>query len=383
MMRPALVGLGRTRMSLEPDAVAAELAAEAVSNCLTDADVGIDDVDGLLVCSSQGIRPDRLSVDFARTSGFGGLRLLEHVEIKGASTVAMVQQAVLSIQAGLAHSVMCVFADAPLRTGRRAGSTYANSGGTTGVRGLERASGALGSVPTYALLAARYLAVTGTPADALGAVAVTARSWATLNPAAVSREPLDMAGYLASRMISTPLRVLDCARPVNGAAAVLVSAGRPGGHRGILVRGMGQDHPVRRRIAPGESWFGGGRRAADKALDSAGIRAEEIDMLQLYDPFSVVTLCLLEEYGFCKPGDAGAAALAGALGPGGDLPTNTGGGQLSGFYLQGMTPLIEAIEQLRGAAGERQLAAASTAFVGGIGGRMDHHACLVLEAENP
>jgi acetyl-CoA acetyltransferase len=144
---------------------------------------------------------------------------------------------------------------------------------------------------------------------------------------------------------------------------------------------MGQDHPVRRRKAPGESWFGGGRRAADGALNSAGIRAEDIDVVQLYDPFSVVTLCLLEEYGFCKPGDAGAAAQAGALGPGGDLPTNTGGGQLSGFYLQGMTPLIEAIEQLRGAAGDRQVAGATTGFVGGIGGRLDHHACLVLEAE--
>jgi acetyl-CoA acetyltransferase len=368
-------------MSLEPGAVATDLATEAVSRCLADAAVGIDDVDGLMVCSSQGIRPDRLGVDFARAGGFRGLRLLEHVEIKGASTVAMVQQAVLSIQAGLAHSVICVFADAPLRTGRRAGSTYANSGGTSGVRGLERASGALGSVPTYALLAARYLEVTGTPPDALGAVAVTARTWATLNPAAVSREPLDMAGYLASRMISTPLRVLDCARPVNGAAAVLVSARRPGRHEGIVVRGMGQYHPQRRRRGPGESWFGGGRRAAENALESAGIRAEDIDMLQLYDPFSVVTLCLLEEYGFCKPGDAGAAALAGALGPGGDMPTNTGGGQLSGFYLQGMTPLIEAIEQLRGGAGERQLTEATTAFVGGIGGRMDHHACLVLEAE--
>jgi acetyl-CoA acetyltransferase len=95
----------------------------------------------------------------------------------------------------------------------------------------------------------------------------------------------------------------------------------------------------------------------------------------------VVTLCLLEEYGFCAPGTAGAVARSGALGPGGDLPTNTGGGQLSGFYLQGMTPLVEAVTQLRGAGGDRQVPGVTTAFVGGIGGRIDHHAALVLDRE--
>jgi hypothetical protein len=93
-----------------------------------------------------------------------------------------------------------------------------------------------------------------------------------------------------------------------------------------------------------------------------------------------VTLCLLEEYGFAKAGDAGPMAMAGELAPGATLPTNTGGGQLSGFYLQGMTPLVEAIDQLRGTAGARQVRDARTALVGGIGGRLDHHACLVLEA---
>lgn len=386
-MQPAIVGLGATSMSLEPGAVATDLASDAVAACLADAGVGIADVDGLLVSSSQGIRPDRLGVGFARAAGFGDLQLLEHVEIKGASTVAMIQRAISSITAGLAHSVLCVFADAPLRSGRRAGSTYARSGGTTGVRGLERSSGVHGSVPTYALLAARYLAVTGTSADALGAdalgaVAVTARQWAAKNPAAVARTPLDLDGYRASRMISTPLRVLDCARPVNGAAAVLVSDTRPGSQRPVTMLGTAAEHPIRRRRAGGESWFGGGGRAAWASLTAAGLTHADIDVVELYDPFSVVTLCLLEEYGFAKPGNAGPMALGGDLGPGGAMPTNTGGGQLSGFYLQGMTPLVEAIDQLRGGAGERQVPDARTAFVGGIGGRMDHHACLVLTGES-
>jgi acetyl-CoA acetyltransferase len=177
-------------------------------------------------------------------------------------------------------------------------------------------------------------------------------------------------------MVSTPLRRLDCARPVNGAAAVVLTAGTGG----VRIRGIGRDHPVRRRRAGAESWFGGGRRALDDALTEAGMARGDLDVLELYDPFTIVTLCLLEEYGFCEPGKAGPLVSSGALAPGGALPTNTGGGQLSGFYLQGMTPLVEALIQLRGEGGERQVPGAHTALVGGIGGRLDHHASLILEA---
>ncbi|MBX6391201.1 MAG: thiolase family protein, partial [Frankia sp.] len=263
-------------------------------------------------------------------------------------------------------------------------SAYAHSGGNDGVRGLERASGVLGSVPTYAMLAARWFAVSGgDPAD-LCAVAVSTRAWALGNPYAVMRRPLDAESYFASRMVSTPLRILDCARPVNGAVALVISGEPvPGTAPRVHVRGMGRAHPMRRRRAPGESWFGGGRAAVDQALAMAGRSRADIDVLELYDPFSVVTLLLLEEYGFCEPGQAGKLARSGAIGPGGALPVNTGGGQLSGFYLQGMTPLAEAVVQLRGAGGQRQVPGASTALVGGIGGRIDHHACLVLDLEPP
>jgi acetyl-CoA acetyltransferase len=379
--RPGIVGLGLTPMSSRPGGSAAALAGQALHAALVDADLAPGQLDGLLVGSSQGVRPDRVGVALAAQAGLGDLRLLEHVEIKGATAVAMVQHAADAVRDGRASAVACVFADAPLRATGSAGSTYAHSGGTSGLRGLERASGVLGSVPTYALLAARWLAVNGGSAADLCAVAVSARRWALGNPTAVQREPLDDAAYYASPMVSTPLRRLDCARPVNGAAAVIVSAHAAStGTPAVRILGSGRAHPVRRRRAGGESWFGGGRPAVDAALAEAGRRRSELDLLELYDPFSVVTLCLLEEYGLCPPGQAGALARAGGLAPGGPLPTNTGGGQLSGFYLQGMTPLVEAIVQLRGAGGDRQVPDARTALVGGLGGRSDHHACLVLEA---
>jgi acetyl-CoA acetyltransferase len=380
-LAPAIVGLGMTPMSTSPGGEASSLAVEAVSAALDDAGLPRRDVDGLLVGSSQGVRPDRVGVALAAQAGLGDLRLLEHVEIKGATTVAMVERAVLALSTGAARHVVCVFADAPVRAQGGAGSTYAHSGGSSGVRGLERAGGALGSVPTYALLATRWLHITGGTAEDLGAVATTARDWARGNPDAVQRSPLDIDAYRASPMVSAPLRRLDCARPVNGAVAVVLDA-EPGNARRprATIRGTGRAHPVRRRRAGRESWFGGGRPAVDAALEGAGMSRADLDVLELYDPFTVITLALLEEYGFCETGRSGALARDGALGPGGALPTNTGGGQLSGFYLQGMTPLAEAVVQLRGDGGERQVAGAGTALVGGLGGRADHHACLVLEA---
>jgi len=374
-----VVGLGMTAMSLRPGATPLRLAAEASAAALTDAQIDRTDIDGLLVGSSQGVRPDRLGVGFAAAGGFGDLRLLEHVEIKGATTIAMVQRARHAIASGEASTVLCVFADAPLVAGKGAGSAYAQSGGNAGVRGLERASGLLGSVPTYALLAQRWLHTTGTDPAALRSVAVTARRWAQDNPDAVNREPLDDAGYDASPMIAEPLRLLDCARPVNGAVAVVLTGRSSIGATRLRVRGTGRQHPVRRRRAGAESWFGGGRRAVDDALAQAGMSRSDLDIAELYDPFSIVTLLLLDEYGLTGAVPAGDFVLDGQIGPGGTLPTNTGGGQLSGFYLQGMTPLAEAVIQLRGTGGKRQVPHAAVALVGGIGGRLDHHAALVLE----
>jgi acetyl-CoA acetyltransferase len=377
--RVDLVGLGMTAMSLRPGATPLELACQATAAALADAGIEHADVDGLLVGSSQGVRPDRLGVGFAAHGGFADLRLLEHIEIKGATTIAMIQRARHAIATGEASTVVCVFADAPLVEGKGSGSTYAHSGGNTGVRGLERASGLLGSVPTYALLAQRWLHVTGDSADALCAVATTARRWATGNPDAVSREPLGADGYAASPMIAEPLRLLDCARPVNGAVAVVIAGRGSIGTTRLQIRGTGREHPVRRRRAGAESWFGGGGRAVDDALRAAGVARADLDIAELYDPFSIVTLALLDEYRLTGEASAGTFVREGQAGPGGALPVNTGGGQLSGFYLQGMTPLVEAVIQLRGGGGTRQVPDATIALVGGIGGRMDHHAALVLE----
>lgn len=122
----------------------------------------------------------------------------------------------------------------------------------------------------------------------------------------------------------------------------------------------------------------GAARARDIAFGMAGITLADVDQCQIYDAFSYITLLTLEEYGFCQKGEGGPFVASGVTGPGGALPTNTGGGHLSGFYLQGMTPVAEAVIQARGQAGERQCARHDIVLVTNEGGRFDHHACLVL-----
>lgn len=379
-LHPAYIaGMGMTEMSLHAGDTPTQLACTAIEKALADADLDRSAVDGLLVASSQGVRPDRVGVGLAATAGFTDLRLLEHLEIKGASTVAMLQRAHYAIASGEARTIAVVFADAPIAAGGGSGSTYAQSGGNTGARGLERASGLLGSVPTYALLAQRWFHITGGSPRDLCAVAVTARKWAIGNPDAVDRTPLDTEGYLRAPLVADPLRRPDCARPVNGAAAIVLTGDSNVGTSRIRLRGFGRAHPIRRRRAGSESWFGGGREAVDAAFAQSGLARSDIDVVQLYDPFSIVTLVLLAEYGLTDNEPVGRFMRDGRTGPGGDRPVNTGGGQLAGFYLQGMTPLVEAVIQLRGDGGARQVSGASTAMVSGLGGRMDHHAAAILE----
>src|SRR6202012_2000708 len=178
--------------------------------------------------------------------------------------------------------------------------------------------------------------------------------------------------YDASRMVAEPLRLLDCARPVNGAVAVVLTGRASIGKTRVRIRGTGREHPVRRRRAGAESWFGGGGRAVQDALEQAGMVRSDLHVAELYDPFSIVTLVLLAEYQLTADVPAGVFVRDGNTGPGGALPTNTGGGELSGFYLHGMPPLAEAMIQLRGTGGQRQVPGASGALVGGIGGRGLH-----------
>jgi len=191
-----------------------------------------------------------------------------------------------------------------------------------------------------------------------------------------------MEDYLNSRMVVEPFRMLDCCFPVNGAAAVVVTGVKQAKdckRKPVYIHGMGQGHAgLPARAGYDRETTSGAKRAGKNAYKMAGIKAKDVSICEFYDAFSYVGIASLEAYGFCKPGEGGPFIADGHTAPGGKLPVNTGGGQLSGYYLQGMTPITEAVIQGRGDGGKRQVKKNDVILVSGNGGRLQFHGSLIM-----
>jgi acetyl-CoA acetyltransferase len=383
----AITGLGMTPMGRVFGKSATELAADAVRDAIADAGLRKDEVDGLLTNAGiTGTQGHGIGLHLQNYLGLRNLRLLNHMHAAGSTAAQMVQYATMCIAAGMANHVVCVFADAPLRDGKGSGAAYAaaarNPSRPRGMSGLYPAAGYFGANAGYALAARRHMALYGTTNDHLGAIAVAQRQWATMNPLAQMREPITIEDYHNSRWIVEPLHLLDCCLVSNGAIAVVVSgadraAAMP--QPPVYVWGMGQGHPGDpQRAGWDPETETGAKLAAQTAYRMAGVGPEDVAICELYDCYTYTVLVTLEDYGFCKKGEGGPFVADGKLGPGGPLPTNTGGGELSAYYMWGMTPLSEAIIQARGHGGSRQVAKNDVILCTGNGGRLDYHACLIL-----
>jgi acetyl-CoA acetyltransferase len=248
--------------------------------------------------------------------------------------------------------------------------------------GLYPAFGVFGINAHYALAARRHMAMYGTTNDHFGAIAVAERQWASMSPLAEHREPITIEDYHASRWVAEPLHLLDCCLVSNGGVAVIVSRAEEAtdlAQPPAYIWGMGQGHPgdMRRKGWDVETQTGA-PMSKEKAFAMAGIGIEDVDVLQAYDCYTYTVLVTLEDYGFCAKGEGGPFVSDGKLAPGGALPTNTGGGQLSAYYMWGMTPLSEGVIQARGQGGERQVEKHDVVLVTGNGGILDHHSTIVL-----
>ena len=385
----AIAGLGLTAQGKVYDRTHVGFAVEAVRLALEDAGLARTDLDGLLL--NPGVAWGQATMGafmLQQALGLRNLRLAATMNLGGATAAAMVQQAALAIDAGLCTTVACVFSDRPLqppdqrrsRAGEPTGSAAAYAAARSPATGnLDAAYGQFGTNALYALVARRYMHVYGTTQDDLGAVAVAQRRWANMNPAAQFRDvPLTLADYHASRWVVEPFHVLDCCLVSNGGAAVIVtSADRARGLRKppVYIWGMGQGHPGG---DPAENLASGASLAMRPAFATAGVETRDVQLCQLYDCYTFTVLVTLEDYGFCPRGEAGAFVAEGHTAPAGRLPVNTGGGQLSSFYMWGMTPLVEAVLQARGEAGERQVPRRDVVLVSGNGGLLSTHSTLVL-----
>src|SRR6185369_9646612 len=252
---------------------------------------------------------------------------------------------------------------------------------------FENPFGLAGPPTGYALAAARHMHEYGTTSEQLAELAVSTRKWAQLNPRALMRDPLTVEDVLASRMISWPLHLLDCCLVTDaGGAVVLTSAARARdcAKKPVYVLGTGEasTHVMVSQMPDFARWDAA-RMAGERAFAMAGI--EHVDVAELYDAFTIVPIMALEALGFCKEGEGGAFVAGGRTAPGGDFPMNTNGGGLSythsGMY--GMFTLVEAVRQLRGECGERQVPDCTVALCHGLGGMFSAAATLVASTEVP
>jgi acetyl-CoA acetyltransferase len=379
----AIAGLGLTDLGKLYSRSSTSLAAQAVRAAVGDAGLALRDLDGLLV--SSGVTQD-VGVGLAAVLGLDELGLLAQVNAFGATAGVMVAQAAEAIRAGVASTIACVFADAPLKPRRSAGASWgsprAGSRNPRGFSGWSLASGATNPNILYALCARRHMQRYGTTSEQLAEVAVAQRAWAASNPLAQMREPITVTDHQASRLIADPLHLLDCCLVSNGAVAVVVTSAeraadlaRPPVH----VWGYGQAHAPR-RMHTGSEWglVTPAARSGPQAMRRAGIGVDDVDVCEIYDCYTYTVLVTLEDYGFCAKGEGGEFVSGGRLAPGGKLASNTGGGQLSGYYMWGFTPLSEAVIQARGDGGARQAPRSDVVLVSGNGGILEHHSTLVL-----
>ncbi|MEU4227679.1 thiolase family protein [Nonomuraea sp. NPDC026600] len=373
-----IVGLGITEMGKIYGRSAADFAAEAIALALADAGLDKTDIDGLLVNGNGNVDMEpRLQM----TLGFQDLAMLNVMSAAGSTSGAMVQYAALALDAGIVSHVVLVYADAPLRQDVGAAAAYARRGAWNGMNGLRAAYGEFGGNPPYALAARRHMHEYGTTSRQLGAIAVAQREWARLNPRAQMTKPMTIDDHQSSRMVVDPFHLFDCCLVSNGAVAVVMTTADRARH----LRQPPVHLLAATQAAPGDNQRAGrdpgidtgARRAGETAFAMAGITRDDVDVLQLYDCYTYTVLVTLEDYGFCAKGEGGAFVEDGRLGPGGSLPTNTGGGQLSGYYMWGFTPLSEAVIQARGQAGERQIGRNDIVLASGNGGVLNYHSTTI------
>ncbi|MCS6765279.1 MAG: acetyl-CoA acetyltransferase [Candidatus Protistobacter heckmanni] len=354
-----------------------EILAQAAHAALAEAGLRTTDVDAVYtasvsatmwtnnVCEYLGIHP----------------AIVDGTTVGGSSFVGHLLNAALAIAAGVSKVALICYGSTQrtglsrgdLRKMRLAMDPYL----------CETPYAPLNPPSSYAMAAARHMHDYGTTREQLAEVAVAARSWAQRNPEAFMRDPLTIAEVLASRMVSDPLTVRDCCLVTDGAGAVVLTSADfartlPQKPVYLLGAGMGISH---RQISSAASLtHTAAIESGKRAYAMAGVAPKDVDVLALYDAFTINTILFLEDLGFCPKGEGGRFVEGGRIGFGGELAVNTNGGGLSCVHpgMYGIFTIIEAARQLRGGLGERQVKDVEIALVHGNGGVLSAQATAIF-----
>lgn len=376
--RFAIVGVGDTAVGRVPEQTKTGLALLAAARAIRDSGLDPSEVDGVLtsqmgptfifsleIATRLGIRPHYTTV----------------MELGGATSVCMAQQAAMAIDAGMCRAVVCVHAQKQQTEGSRQ-----RHGGALlrGFDEFDRPFGHPGAIAVHAMAARRHMHEYGSRTEDFARVAVAMRRHASLNANAQRREPITVEDHQASPWVVEPFRLLDCCQVSDGAGAFVVTSAeraRDLPQPPAYLSGFSQFHPHRflsERAADLTSTGAGVSGPA--AFEMAGLTPADVDVAELYDCFTYVVLTELEDYGFCKKGEGPDFVADANIEIGGSLPVNTHGGLLSQGHVEGMLHVVEAVRQLRGGQvePERQVPGAAVALVSGHGGQMSTHGTLIL-----
>ena len=363
----AVVGAYEHPTRFAPDKTAFQLHAESARGALEDAGLAKEDVDGFF---TSGVGP----IGVLSLAGHLNLRpsYVDSQAIGGSSFVSHCLHAAAAIAAGLCNVALVTYGSTA------ASERFAIGTGTGGfvLEPPDNFEAPFGPtiVGSYALVAQRHMHEHGTTSEQLAEIAVTMRRHASLNPQAKYRDPITVEDVLASRVISSPLHLLDCCVISDGGGAlVLTSLERARDLKKPPVVVLGAAEALRHaEIGTRDLLDIAARQSGPLALARAGVTRADIDLAMVYDSYTITVLATLEALGFCAPGEGGSFCAGGRIGLGGALPVNPDGGGLSSNHpgMRGIFLVIEATRQLRGEGGPRQVKDAKLALVHGTGGML-------------
>jgi len=360
----AAVGVGLAGIGEAPGLSHLDLTAMAAKQALDEAGLSFSDVDGLFAANLQNIFGP------LNVGEYLGIRpkLSEGTQIGGSSPVAHLIWAALALDAGLIDTALICYGST-----QRSVSGRLLSPSTSEPLIYEMPYGPRYPISSYALSTSRHMYEFGTTREQLADVAVAARQWAALNPDAFMREPLTRQDVMDARLICDPFTVRDCCLVTDGAGAVVLTRSdraRDCNREPVYLLGAAMAHWHRQISQLPDLTQTCASETGPRAFEMAGLTPAEIDVLELYDAFSINPIMFLEDLGFCAKGEGGPFVENGGIAPGGRLPVNTNGGGLSCVHpgMYGIFTVIEAIQQLRGDCGDRQVADAKTAISHGNGG---------------
>lgn len=326
-------------------------AAQAFSRALADAGLARSDIDGLIVSPTTAY--ERMGEVLGLDPRWGGQ----------ADAVQAVFQAVMAVHSGLAEVVALVYGNDQRSAAVQYGGPKAMGGGDFLSYVYHSPWGLTSQGGLYAMMFQRYKALFGVSDAELGQVAVAQRQWAALNPHAIMRKPLTPEAYLAADYTAAPLRLNDYCLINDGGVALIVMEAERARKQGVdpvYIQGMGRSDLNHQATSLGprltEFYRPAQEKAAEQVYAAAGLGPRDIDALLVYDSFSPHIFFALEGYDFCGQGEAGHFIAEHGIGVGGGLPVNTHGGHLSESYMQGWNHQVEAVRQLRGREGARQVA---------------------------